>query len=306
MRRRAKLIIGVVATLALLICGATYLVLVEWPSTGEQPIAPQGVGTEVLRSGEPTRTLWLGEYFYDVRFYNASGGEAALVGASIQYGGPPQPGYRLTVSLAHPIETWYIMVDRPDPSTTHLESLSLTFNFSRRIQMLPFPLWLLAPAELYDPSKNISSSFSLVSGIVDAERGIFLLNFTQLRNLERPPQSPVRWSSISFEFLMAQEHVHAFTLEVSFTLRLPSGGKVMYQKGTTILDFRSPTGAASPGSPATSKVTAPPLPTFRPRPSHVQPRLMSVHTPTFQVQDAAQERVRPGRIHVQTASRDGT
>ena len=93
LRRRAKLIIGVVATLALLICGATYLLLIEWPSTtGGQPMVQQGCcGTELLRSGEPTRTISLGEYSYEVRFHNATGGEAALVGASIQYGGPPQP-----------------------------------------------------------------------------------------------------------------------------------------------------------------------------------------------------------------------
>jgi hypothetical protein len=244
LRRRAKLIIGVVATLALLICGATYLVLIEWPSTtGGQPMVQQGCcGTELLRSGEPTRTLWLGEYFYEVRFYNASGGEVALVGASIQYGGPPQPGYRLTVSLGHVIETWYIMLDGPDPSTTHLESLSLTFNFNRRIETLPFPLWLLTPIERYGPS-NVSSSFSLESRIIDPERGVLLLNFSRLRNLEMPPTSPM-WSWISFEFLMAQEHVHVFTLEVSFTLRLPSGGKVMYEKGTTTLDFQRPVGAA--------------------------------------------------------------
>jgi hypothetical protein len=270
LRRRLKLIIGVVATLALLICGATYLVLIEWPSTGEQPIAPQSVETEVLRRGEPTRTLWLGEYFYDVRFYNASGGEVALVGASIQYGGSPQPGYRLTVSLAHHIETWYLLLDGPDPSTTHLESLSLEFNFGRRIEMLPFPLWLLAPAK-WSPL-NTSGSFSLESRIIDPERGVLLLNFSRLRNLEMPPTSPTRWSSISFQFLMTPEHVHAFTLEVSFTLRLPGGGKVMYQKGRTVLDFRSPTGAASPGSSVTSEVV-----TRRHFPLSIRVQTRSVH-----------------------------
>ena len=268
MRRRAKLIIGVVATLALLICGATYLLLIEWPSTtGGQPMVQQGCcGTELLRSGEPTRTVWLGEYSYEVRFYNATGGETALVGASIQYSEAPQPGYRLTVILLHPVETGEIMLDGPGPLTTHLEWLSLTFNFSR-IETLPLPLWLLTP--MYGPS-NISTSFSLESSL-DLERGVLLLNFSRLRNLEMPPiLTPIRWSWISFEFLMGQEHVHAFTLEVSFTLRLPGGGKVMYQKGTAALDFRRPAGAASSSSSVTSEIVAPPLPTFRPRPDHVQ------------------------------------
>jgi hypothetical protein len=250
LRRRAKLIIAVVVTLVLLICGATYLVLIEWPSTGGQPMAPQGCcGTQLLRSGEPTRTVWLGEYFYEVRFYNASGGEAAMIGASIRR----EPGaaiqYRLTVGLSHHVETWEMLLDGPDPSTTHLESLSLKFTFSQRIEMLPFPLWLLTPAYPYPP--NISGSFSLESKIVDMdETGVVLLNFTRLRNLERPPMSPVRWSSISFQFLMAPEpaepHFDAFTLEISFTLHLPSGGKVMYEKGTTrALEFQSPAGATS-------------------------------------------------------------
>ena len=219
-------------------------------------MTPQGVETELLRSGEPTRTLWLGEYFYDVRFYNANGDEAALVGASIQYGGPPQPGYRLTVSLSHNVETWEMLLDGPDPSTTHLESLSLTFNFSRPIETLPFPLWLLPPIRPTQFPSNISGSFSLESRIVDLERGVLQLNFSRLRNLEVPLMGHVRRSWISFEFLMAQEH--AFTLEISFTLHLPSGGKVMYEKGTTrALDFRPPTGAASPGSSVTSEVVAP-------------------------------------------------
>jgi hypothetical protein len=137
-----------------------------------------------------------------------------------------------------------MMLDGPDPTTTHLESLSLKFSFNRRIEMLPLPLWLLAPAEWY-PS-NISGSFSLESKIVDIETGVVLLNFTRLRNLERPPMSPVRWSWISFQFLMGPEPMHAFTLEISFTLHLPSGDKVMYEKGTTrALEFQPPAGVAS-------------------------------------------------------------
>ena len=253
MRRRVKLIIGVVATLALLICGVAYLLLIERPSI--KPSMTQGVETELLRSGEPTRTdePWL---TYDVRFYNASGGEVAQVSASIRKepGVPSQ--YRLEVTIAHHTEAWWVSLDG-DPSETHLESLSLEFNFSRRIEMFPLPLWLLTPAYPY-PS-NVSNSFSLQSR-VDIETGVLLLNFTRLRNLENPPSSPVRWSWISFQFLMtpeppqfppesAEPHLaeppfDAFTLTISFTLHLPSGGKVMYEKGTTTLDFQRPVGAA--------------------------------------------------------------
>ena len=118
----------------------------------------------------------------------------------------------------------------------------------------------MAPAELYDPSKNISSSFSLVYGIVDAERGVFLLNFTQLRNLERPPTSPEPWSWISFQFLMTSEtapHFDAFAVEISFALHLPGGGKVMYEKGTTVLDFLPPGGGGPSASSTMSQVAAP-------------------------------------------------
>ena len=115
----------------------------------------------------------------------------------------------------------------------------------------------MTPAYPY-PS-NISGSFSLESRL-DLERGVLLLNFTRLRNLERPPKSPVRWSWISFQFLMTPEPLSshrslrrlgsaeppfdAFTLTISFTLHLPSGGKVMYEKGTTTLDFQPPAPAA--------------------------------------------------------------
>jgi hypothetical protein len=246
LRRRTKLIIGVVVTLALLICGVTYLRLIEWPSI--KPSVTQGVEIELLRSGEPTRTddPWFGGYAYEVRFYNASDSEVAMIGASIRKEAS-QPQYQLMVSLAHHIETWYMLLDGPDPTTTHLESLSLQFNFSRRIEMLPLPLWLLTPAYPY-PS-NISGSFSLESKIVDIETGVVLLNFTRLRNLEEPPSSPVRWSWISFELLMGPEspetrpHFDAFTLTISFTLHLPSGSKVMYEKGTTTLDFQPPAAA---------------------------------------------------------------
>jgi len=248
LRRRAKLVIGVVVILAVLICSTTYLLLIEWPSTGGQPMAPQGVETELLRSGEPTRTVWLGKYFYDVRFYDASDSEVAMIGASIRKEAW-QPQDQLTVSLSHHVETWEMLLDGPDPSRTHLESLSLKFNFNRRIEMSPLPLWLLTPAYSY-PS-DISGSFSLDSRIVDPPGNVLILNFTQLRNLERPPMSMVRWSSISFQFLMTPEsaesrpYVDAFTLEISFTLHLPSGGKVMYEKGTTrALDFRPPAGAS--------------------------------------------------------------
>jgi len=267
LRRRVKLIIGVVVTLAVLVCSATYLLVVhEWPSTEGRPVtsheAPQGE-TELLRSGEPTRTVWLGEYSYDVRFYDASGNEAAGLGASIRR----EPGaaiqYRLTVNLAHHVETWEMLLDGPDPSTTHLESLSLKFTFNRRIEMLPFPLWLLTPAYPYPP--NMSGSFSLESRIEDVPPGsVVLLNFTRLRNLERPPQSPVRWSWISFQFLMTPDstetrpYFDAFTLEISFTLHLPSGGKVMYEKGTTrALEFQRPAGAASLASSIAPQVAAP-------------------------------------------------
>jgi hypothetical protein len=144
-----------------------------------------------------------------------------------------------------------MLVDGPDPSTTHLESLSLEFNFSRRIET-ELPLWLLTPTKWY-PS-NMSGSFSLESRIVDIEAGVVLLNFTRLRNLEMPPMSPVRWSSISFQFLMtpespesAESHFDAFTLEISFTLhRVPGEGKVMYERGTTgALNFQPPAGSAS-------------------------------------------------------------
>ena len=258
MRRHVKLIIGVVVTLVLLICGVAYSLLIEWPSI--KPSVAQGVETELLRSGEPTRTddPWFGGYTYEVRFYNASDSEVAMIGASIRKE-PSQHQYRLELILSHHVETWYMLLDGPDPTTTHLESFSLQFNFGRRIEMFPLPLWLLTLASPY-PS-NISSSFSLQSKM-DVETGVLLLNFTRLRNLEQPPSSPVRWSWISFQFLMtpyppqfppespetpgsAEPPFDRFTLTISFTLHLPSGGKVMYEKGTTTLDFQLPIGSAA-------------------------------------------------------------
>jgi hypothetical protein len=259
---RKKLIIGVLLTLTLLICGVTYLLLIERPPM-KLPMA-QGVETELLRSGEPTRTdePWFGGYAYEIGFYNASDSEVAMIGASIR---KESHQYRLEVILSHHVETWWINLDG-DPSTTHLESLSLQFNFGRRIEMFPLPLWLLTLASPY-PS-NISGSFSLQSKMY-IETGVLLLNFTRLRNLEYPPSSPVRWSWISFQFLMTpyppqfppespgsvEPPFDAFTLTISFTLRLPSGGKVMYEKGTTTLDFQPPTGPAGAGaSSATAHV----------------------------------------------------
>ena len=136
MRRRVQLIIGVVVTLALLICGVAYSLLIEWPFM-KTPMSPQK--TELLRSEEPTRTddPSFGGYAYEVRFYNASDSEVAMIGASIRKEAS-QPQYQLMVSLAHHVETWEMLLDGPDPSTTHLESLSLKFNFSRPIESFRF------------------------------------------------------------------------------------------------------------------------------------------------------------------------
>jgi hypothetical protein len=165
------------------------------------------------------------------------------------------------VDLAHHTEDWAIRLDS-DPSVTHLEWLSLTFRFTRQIQGFPSPLWLLAPAGAgcCHPPLNFSSAFLLESRWIDAtdatEAGpALLLNFTQLRNLEKPPSSPVRWSWISFQFLLtpelpefAQPYFDAFTLEISFALhRALDGGRVIsyYEKGTTKpLEFQLPLAAS--------------------------------------------------------------
>jgi hypothetical protein len=275
LRRRVKLVTGVVVALALLISGVAYLLLIEWSSTRAPPVAPQSVETEMLRSEEPTRTNYeppLSGYGYDVRFYNASGGEVAGLGASISREPGAAVQYRLMVSLSHHIETWEIRLDG-DPYVTHLEWLSLKFNFSRPIPVNLQDLWLLAPAERCP----LNCSFSLESRFVDTEdltHRVLVLNLTQLRNIETPPTSPVRWSSSSFQFLMTPAYpeptppyFEPFTLEISFALhRMLDGGKVIHEErgATRALEFQLPAGAASPASSIISEVAAPAPPsTFR-------------------------------------------
>jgi len=261
-----KLVVGVVVALALLISGVAYLLLVKWSSTGALPVAShegaQSVETVLLRSGEPTRTdaPWLNGYMYEVRFYDARDNETADVAASIGR----EPGaaiqYRLTVDLAHHVETWWLRADG-DPSTTHLEWLSLTFNFSRPIPVNLQDLWLLTPIRSSLSGGSFSSSFSLESRFVDTEdlrHRILLLNLTQLRNVEMPPMSPVRWSWFSFQFLMTPNYpepsppyFEPFTLEISFALhRVLDRGTLLlshYEKATTKpLEFQLPPAGLTP------------------------------------------------------------
>jgi len=261
LRRRVKLIIGVVVALAVLISGVAYLLVIEWLSRETPPVAPheipQSVEIVLLRSGEPTRTddAGFGGYLYDVRFYDARDNEIGMASASIRR----EPGlpvqYRLTVDLAHHVETWWLSLDG-DPSTTHLEWLSLKFNFTRPIPVNLQDLWLLTP-DKYSPS--FPGSFSLESWVADSEdltHRVFVMNFTELRNIERPPSSPAQWSWVPFQFLMTPAYpeptppyFEPFTLEISFTLHrvISSGGKVIshYERGTTKpLMFQLPVAAS--------------------------------------------------------------